>query len=173
MVRLCSNKSAKSEAYSLSPLRWRPWALGRKIMLLPFHLIFVSITRGFPMKAWIPLTLVSAFGLAAHAQATCSYPASPAAPPDGKSATKEQMVAAAQDFKRYNGEMNMYLDCIKLEMDAPAPADPSKLTADEKKKADQQHKMYVKKNDAAVDELQAVVGRFNEQLKIYKARQTP
>jgi hypothetical protein len=35
-----------------------------------------------------------------------------------------------------------------------------------KKKAD---KMYVKKNDAAVDELQAV-GRFNEQLKIYKAR---
>jgi hypothetical protein len=122
------------------------------------------------MKAWIPLTLVFAFGLAAHAQATCAYPASPAHPPDGKTATKEQMVAAAQDFKRYNGEMNMYLDCIKLEMDAPAPADPSKLTADEKKKADQQHKVYVKKNDAAVDELQAVVGRFNEQLKIYKAR---
>jgi len=122
------------------------------------------------MKAWIPLTLVSALGFAAHAQATCSYPASPATPPDGKTATKEQMVAAAQDFKRYNGEMNMYLDCLKLEMDAPAPADPSKLTADEKKKADQQHKMYIKKNDAAVDELQAVVGRFNEQLKIYKAR---
>jgi hypothetical protein len=133
----------------------------------------VSITRGFPMKAWIPLTLVLAFGLTAHAQATCSYPSSPAAPPDGKSATKEQMVAAAQDFKRYNGEMNVYLDCIKLEMDVTPPADPTKLTPDEKKKADQQHKLYVKKNDAAVDELQAVVGRFNEQLKIYKARQTP
>jgi hypothetical protein len=125
------------------------------------------------MKAWIPLTLVFAFGLAAHAQATCSYPQSPAKPPDGKTATKEEMMAAAQDFKRYNGEMNVYLDCIKLEMDVPPPADPSKLTSDEKKKADQQHKLYVKKNDAAVDELQAVVGRFNEQLKIYKARQIP
>jgi hypothetical protein len=122
------------------------------------------------MKAWIPLTLVFVFGLAAHAQATCSYPHSPAKIPDGKTATKEHMVAAAQDFKRYNDEMNMYLDCIKLEMDAPTPADPSKLTADEKKKLDQQHKKYVQKNDLAVDELQAVVGRFNEQLKIYKAR---
>jgi hypothetical protein len=28
----------------------------------------------------------------------------------------------------------------------------------------------VQKNNAAVDELQAVVGRFNEQLKIYKAK---
>jgi hypothetical protein len=122
------------------------------------------------MKAWIPLTLVFALGMAARAQADCTYPASPAAPPDGKTATKDQMLAAAQDFKRYNGEMNVYLDCIKLEMDVPPPEDPSKLTPDEKKKADQQHKMYVKKNDAAVDELKAVVGRFNEQLKIFKAR---
>jgi hypothetical protein len=29
----------------------------------------------------------------------------------------------------------------------------------------------VQKNNAAVDELQAVVGRFNEQLKIFKAKQ--
>ncbi len=125
------------------------------------------------MKAWIPLTLVFAFGLTARAQATCVYPQSPAAPPDGKTATKEQMVAAAQETKRYNGEMNVYLDCIKLEMDVQPPADPSKLTPDEKKRQDQQHKLYVKKNDAAVDELQAIVGRFNEQLKLYKARPTP
>jgi hypothetical protein len=123
------------------------------------------------MKAWIPLTLVSAMGLSVHAYADCTYPSSPAKPPDGKTATKDQMIAASADFKRYNGEMNIYLDCIKLEMDVPPPADPAKLTPDEKKKADQQHKLYVKKNDAAVDELQAVVGRFNEQLKIYKARQ--
>jgi hypothetical protein len=29
----------------------------------------------------------------------------------------------------------------------------------------------VQKNNAAVDELQAVVGRFNEQLKLFKAKQ--
>jgi hypothetical protein len=122
------------------------------------------------MKAWIPLTLVIALGTAAHANADCSYPKSPDAPPDGATATKDQMVAAAQDFKRYNGEMNTYLDCLKLEMDAATPKDPSKLSADEKKKADQQSKMLAQKNNAAVDELQANVGRFNEQLKIYKAK---
>jgi len=125
------------------------------------------------MKAWILLTLVFALGTAAHAQATCTYPRSPDAPPDGNTATKEQMVAAAQDTKRYNGEMNSYLDCLKLEMEAAAPKDPAKLTPDEKKKAEDQQKILVQKNNAAVDELQAVVGRFNEQLKIFKAKQKP
>jgi hypothetical protein len=122
------------------------------------------------MKAWIPLTLVFAIGSAAHAQATCSYPRSPDTPPDGATATKEQMITASQDFKRYNSEMNAYLDCLKLEMDSAPPKDPKKLTAEEKKAADDQQKMLVQKNNAAVDELQANVGRFNEQLKIYKAK---
>jgi hypothetical protein len=121
------------------------------------------------MKAWIPFVLITA-GLAAHAQADCVYPKSPDAPPDGATATKEQMVAASQDFKRYNADMNAYLECIKLEMDTAQPKDPSKLSADEKKKAAEQHNMLAQKNNAAVDELQAVVGRFNEQLKIYKAK---
>jgi hypothetical protein len=121
------------------------------------------------MKAWIPFVLITA-ALAAHAQADCVYPKSPDAPPDGATATKEQMVAASQDFKRYNADMNAYLECIKLEMDTAQPKDPSKLSADEKKKAAAQHNMLAQKNNAAVDELQAVVGRFNEQLKIYKAK---
>ena len=122
------------------------------------------------MKAWIPLTLVLALGTAAVAQADCAYPRAPDAPPDGNTATKDQMIAAKHDFDRYNGEMNSYLDCLKLEMDAAAPKDPSKLTADEKKKVEDQQKILVQKNNAAVDELQGVVGRFNEQLKIWKAK---
>jgi hypothetical protein len=55
-------------------------------------------------------------------------------------------------------------------MDSATPKDPKKLTPDEKKKSDDQQKILVQKNNAAVDELQAVVGRFNEQLKIYKAK---
>jgi hypothetical protein len=123
------------------------------------------------MKAWIPLTLILSLGIAAHAGATCTYPRSPDAPPDGNTATKDQMIAAKHDFDRYNGEMNSYLDCLKLEMDAAAPKDPSKLSAEEKKKAGDQQKVLVQKNNAAVDELQAVVGHFNEQLKIFKAKQ--
>jgi hypothetical protein len=118
------------------------------------------------MKAWIPLTLVLALGTAVSAHADCAYPQAPAATPDGSTATKDQMVAAAQDFKRYNGEMNAYLDCLKLEMDAAAPKDPKKPTAEEKKQRD----VLTQKNNAAVDELQAVVGRFNEQLRIYKEK---
>ena len=118
------------------------------------------------MKAWIPLTLVLALGTAAVAQADCTYPRAPDAPPDGNTATKDQMIAAKHDFDRYNGEMNSYLDCLKLEMDAAAPKDPKKPTADEKKQA----AILVQKNNAAVDELQAVVGHFNEQLKIFKAK---
>jgi hypothetical protein len=125
------------------------------------------------MKAWIPLTLVFALGTAATAQATCSYPSAPGAVPDGATATKEEMIAAKNDVNRYNTEMNSYLDCLKLEMDAATPKDPTKLTADEKKKVDAQQKVLVQKNNTAVDELQAVVGRFNEQLKIYKAKHTP
>src|SRR3984957_14310789 len=123
------------------------------------------------MKAWIPLTVVFALGAAAHAQATCPYPRSPDAPPDGNTATKDEMIAAKHDFDRYNGEMNSYLDCLKLEMDAATPKDPKNPTPDEKKKSDEQQKFLVQKNNSAVDELQAVVGRFNEQLKIYKAKQ--
>jgi hypothetical protein len=66
--------------------------------------------------------------------------------------------------------MNAYLECIKLEMDAATPKDPKKLTADEKKKAEEQQKILVQKNNAAVDELQANVGRFNEQLKAFKTK---
>jgi len=123
------------------------------------------------MKAWIPLTLVLALGSAAHSQASCTYPASPDAPADGATATKDQMIAAKHNFDQYNSEMNAYLDCLKLEMDAATPKDPKKLTADDKKKADDQQKVLVAKNNAAVDELQANVGKFNAQLKAYKAAQ--
>lgn len=122
------------------------------------------------MKAWIPLTLIFALGSAAHSQASCTYPRSPDAPPDGATATKGQMITAKHAFDRYNSEMNAYLDCIKLEMDSSAPKDTSKLSPDEKKKAEDHGKMLVQKNNAAVDELQANVGRFNEQLKIFKAK---
>ncbi len=125
------------------------------------------------MKAWIPLSLVFALSFAAHARADCSYPKSPDAPPDGSTATKDQMVAAAKAFKTYNSDMNAYLDCLQLEIDAAAPKDPSKLTKDEQAKVKQQQILLTQKHNAAVDELQAIVGRFNEQLRIYKAKQAP
>ncbi|GAC1307004.1 MAG: hypothetical protein NVSMB10_12180 [Steroidobacteraceae bacterium] len=122
------------------------------------------------MKPWIPLTLFLALGSAAHSQSNCTYPRAPDSPPDGATASKDQMITAKHDFDRYNSEMNTYLDCLKMAIDASHPKDAAKLSADDKKKADENQKMLVQKNNAAVDELQANVGRFNEQLKIYKAK---
>jgi len=125
------------------------------------------------MKAWIPLMLTIALGSAVHADSSCTYPRAPDSIPDGSTATKEQMIAAKNDVSRYNNEMNAYLDCVSHEIDAAKPKDGAKLSKDEKAKADEQVKILTQKHDAAVDELQAVAGRFNEQLKIYKAKQQP
>ena len=120
------------------------------------------------MKAWIPLTLVLALGAAATAQADCTYPRAPDKIPDGATASKEERVAAKNDVSRYKNEMNAYLDCIKLEIQA-IPKD-AKMSKDDKAKAEAQEKLLDQKNNAAVDELQSVATRFNEQLKIWKAK---
>jgi hypothetical protein len=122
------------------------------------------------MKAWIPLTLLFAIGSAAHAQADCTYPRAPASIPDGATASKDEMIAGKNEVSRYNNEMTAYLDCIKLEIAAASPKDTSKMSKDDKAKAAEQEKVLTQKNNAAVDELQGVVGRFNEQLKIWKAK---
>ena len=122
------------------------------------------------MKAWIPLSLGLLLSSAAlAADPNCTYPSAAAPAPDGATATKDQMLAAKNDTARYNTEMNVYLDCLKAATDKLTPADTSKLSGEQKKKMDEQAKVLVAKNNAAVDELQAVVGRFNDQLKAYKA----
>jgi hypothetical protein len=124
------------------------------------------------MKAWIPLTLALALGYAAHAE-DCTYPRSPDAIPDGSTATKDQMIASKNDVSRYNTEMTAYLDCVSGQIDAVKPKDGVKLSKDDKAKAEAQVKVLTAKHDAAVDELHAVAGRFNEQLKAFKAKQQP
>ena len=125
------------------------------------------------MKAWIPLSLGLMLSSAAlAADPNCTYPAAAAPSPDGAKATKDQMIAAKNDTARYNTEMNVYLDCLKTAQDKLTPSDPSKLTPDQKKKNDAEIKALVAKNNSAVDELQSVVGRFNEQLKAYKTAHT-
>jgi hypothetical protein len=124
------------------------------------------------MKALIPLTLALALGSVAHAD-DCTYPRATDPIPDGNTATKEQMIASKNDVSRYNTEMNAYLDCVSNQIDAVKPKDPSKLSKDDKAKVDAQIKVLTQKHDAAVDELHAVAGRFNDQLKAYKAKQQP
>lgn len=112
---------------------------------------------------FLAATLISAFA-AQVAQADCSYPAAPGKFPDGSVASKEEMQAAKKLVVQYDADMNAYLVCIRSEYEATA-ADQT----DAKQKADLA-RTHAQKEDAALAEVHEVVGRFNEQLKSWKAK---
>ncbi len=125
------------------------------------------------------LALIAGLGLCgAAAHGACTYPKAPQNIPDGETATKEQMVAAKQDFTKYNEEMTAYLNCIKLEhdetlasMQKEAPATDEEKQALEAKKLEFE-RQQTEKHNAAVDEVTATVERFNEQVRLYKKKQS-
>lgn len=116
------------------------------------------------------------FGAAAHG--ACTYPKAPESIPDGETATQEQMVAAKKVFAQYNDDMTAYLNCIRLEYDeALAVMEKEKgATAEERKAIEARKQEYerkqMQKHNAAVDEVTAVVERFNEQVRVFKKRQS-
>jgi hypothetical protein len=102
------------------------------------------------------LTLLAALLATGAAQAACIYPRAPDNIPDGRTATMDQMVAAQKAVKQFDA-------CLTMELEA-LMADPG---LDEARKAELAE-MQVKKNNAAVDEAQAVADRFNEQVRAFK-----
>jgi uncharacterized protein YfkK (UPF0435 family) len=99
------------------------------------------------------------------AQAACIYPRAPQRLPDGKTATYEQMVAAHKEVTQFNDDINAYNACLDMEMMALV-----KSGLYDENRLEELRAMHVKKNNAAVDEVQAVADAFNEQLAIFKAR---
>jgi uncharacterized protein YfkK (UPF0435 family) len=114
----------------------------------------------------IRLTLaLLAFAASGAAHATCIYPRAPATVPDGATATFEEMAAAQKAVRQFNEDINAYNACLDLEMttfEKSGQYDENRLT--------ELRAMQAKKNNAAVDEVQAIADRFNEQLRIFKAR---
>ncbi len=112
-----------------------------------------------PLLVFVPLSFA--------ANADCSYPRAPDRMPNGTTATLDEMKVAKTAVEKYNKDMEAYLSCIKLEHDDQVAKQGSAMTEDQKK---QLATMHAQKNDAAVDELQAVAARFNEQVRAYKAK---
>ena len=111
------------------------------------------------------LTLLA--GLAAvQAQAACIYPRAPENIPDGSTATLEQMIEAQKAVKQFDADISAYNACLDMELQALL-ADPS---LDEARR-NELKVMHAKKNNAAVDDAQVVVDRFNEQRKAYMEAQ--
>jgi hypothetical protein len=120
------------------------------------------------MKALFAITALAA--LAGPVYADCTYPPPPAKLPDGNSATMEEMLEGKKAVTQYNKDINAYVACIKLEHESAVTNAGDKLTPQQK--ADME-KMEVQKNNAAVDQLQTIADRFNEQVRLYKSKSDP
>ncbi|HTX23907.1 MAG TPA: hypothetical protein VMD03_04560 [Steroidobacteraceae bacterium] len=118
------------------------------------------------MKTLASILVLAALA-SAQAYADCSYPRAPDKVPDGNTASMQEMIAAMNQLKDYNAQVKAYTDCLKLEHDtALAKADPN-MSKDQKSELE---KVYIQKNDAAVDAATAVTSRFNEQVRIFNAK---
>ena len=104
--------------------------------------------------------------LTSTAWADCNYPKAPNKFPNGKTATRDDMLAAQKVNKQYQAEVTTYLECIKSEHEAALQKDPS-LT---EKQKEQMTARYTQKNDAAVDKAHEVAEGFNEQLRAFNAK---
>ena len=120
------------------------------------------------MKALFAITAFVT--LAGPVYADCSYPPPPAKLPDGNTATMEEMVEAKKAVTQYNKDINAYVACIKLEHETAVTNAGDKITPEQKAEME---KMEVQKNNAAVDQLQSVADRFNEQVRAYKNAHDP
>jgi hypothetical protein len=119
------------------------------------------------MKLVLAMTLTATALVAGPVYADCSYPAAPAKLPDGASATLEEMIAGQKAVKEYDTAIKGYVDCIDKELDDKIASAGDKLKPEQK--SDMQ-KVEAQKHNAAIDQLQSVADRFNEQVKVYKAR---
>jgi hypothetical protein len=87
--------------------------------------------------------------------------------PDGTKATEEEMVAGMKAIKDYNSSVTAYLSCLEIEMQASISAAGADAPADQ---IVQIKSIHSKRHNAAVEELETHAGRFNEQVRAYKAR---
>ena len=106
-----------------------------------------------------------ALAAAGGAEAACIYPRAPDRVPDGSTATYEEMATAQKAVQQFNEDINAYNSCLDLEM-----ANLEKSGAFDENRLTELRQMQAKKNNAAVDEVQAIADRFNEQLRIFKTR---
>lgn len=118
------------------------------------------------MRKMIAFAALATCLAAGSAQAVCIYPRAPEHIPDGKTASYEEMAAAQKVVQQFDADVTAYNACLDMEMlslEQSGQFDANRLL--------ELRSMQAKKNNAAVDEVQAIADQFNEQLRIFKARE--
>jgi hypothetical protein len=115
----------------------------------------------------VPLLLA----LGASASAACVYPQAPQSLPNGGKATKEEMLAAQAQVKEYSKTVQeVYLPCLDAEKQETLAA-LDNMDPEYTQKQAAVDTMHAKKHNAALDELQALAGRWSQELKAFSAAQ--
>ncbi|HWW21232.1 MAG TPA: hypothetical protein VNZ06_10535 [Steroidobacteraceae bacterium] len=118
------------------------------------------------MKAIVAMVAIA--GLCSTAAfADCPYPSGPKSIPDGNKATLDEMLTMKKAVKQYDDDTANYLTCIQREHDAKLAELGEKVT--DKQKADLD-RIEADRHNAAVAQLQGVADKFNEQVRVYKAK---
>lgn len=118
-------------------------------------MMYTSNRRKTLMSRVRKLTFILATSLlAGTACAECTLPPQPTKVPDGSTAAESEMVAAMQTLKRYDADVTTYLKCLEFE------AKQSRLSKDEQSR----------RHNTAVEQLQAIATKFNEQVRVFKAK---
>lgn len=102
------------------------------------------------------------------AMADCDYPAKPADPPDGTTATHDQMVTALKATKQYSADMVTYLNCLDQESADQIKALPADHTPDQEQPIKTKRDL---KYNAAEQTMEKYVDSFNAALRAFKAKQ--
>jgi hypothetical protein len=126
------------------------------------------------MKALVAFVLATGLSAAAAltpALADCPYPEAPKGMPDGKTASKDEMLAMRKSVQDFDAATNAYLNCIQKDHD-DAMKGLTDSDADKKKKAQLDH-IEAEKQNAAQSQDQTLADKFNEQIRIFKAKSAP
>jgi len=92
--------------------------------------------------------------IAVSARSACALPPPPSKVPDAAVATEQEMIAAMDTLKRYDTDVRNYTKCLGFELSQ------HRLSAETE----------VLKLNQAIDTFKAIAEKFNEQVRLFKAK---
>ena len=105
----------------------------------------------------------------APAALACDYPKSVDVP-NGKEATKEEMMAGVKAMKAWQEEMIIYRECIEKENEASKAAIDSSDPLDQAAQIAALDRQLLLKYNASVDEETELGSEVNEQIRVYNSK---
>lgn len=111
------------------------------------------------------LSGILAMMYAVSTQASCIYPAEPPPPPDGATATMEMMLEARRAILEFDADIRAFNECLQSEIDRIER--DSRIEWQDLEALQAQH---AELHNGALDHLEEVAAKFNEQLRIFRAR---